>query len=272
MIRLDNISKQSGTRLLFIEASAALHRGEKVGLVGPNGAGKTTLFRMIKGEEAPDEGQVSVDRGITIGYFSQDVGEMAGRSAVAEVMDGAGPVSEVAAELKALEAAMADPSMADPERADEMDAIVTRYGEVQHRFEELDGYALEGRAREVLAGLGFSPEMMDGDVAKLSGGWKMRVALARILLMQPDAMLLDEPSNHLDLESLIWLEGFLKGYEGALLMTSHDREFLNRIVGRIVEIDGGVLTSYSGNYDFYEKQRALSEAHAEAAYERQQAM
>ncbi len=266
MIRLDNISKQQGHQLLFIEASAALNRGEKVGLVGPNGAGKTTLFRMITGEEQPDEGQVAVDRGVTIGYFSQDVGDMAGRSAVSEVMNGAGPVSTVAAELKALEAAMGDPEQAD------MESIVARYGEVQARFEELDGYALEGRAREVLAGLSFSAEMMDGDVGALSGGWKMRVALARILLMRPDAMLLDEPSNHLDLESLIWLEEFLKGYDGMLLMTSHDREFMNRIVTKIVEIDGGSLTSYSGNYEFYEQQRALSEKQQQAQFERQQAM
>ena len=267
MIRLDNIGKQNGKQILFIEASAALNKGEKIGLVGPNGAGKTTLFRMIIGEEQPDEGQVSVDRGITIGYFSQDVGEMAGRSAVSEVMDGAGPVSTVAAELKELEAAMAD-----PDRADEMDDIIARYGEVQHSFEELDGYALEGRAREILAGLGFSPETMDGDVGALSGGWKMRVALARILLMRPDAMLLDEPSNHLDLESLIWMEEFLKGYEGALLMTSHDREFMNRIVGKVIEIDGGALTTFSGNYEFYEQQRALNEKQQQAQFERQQAM
>ena len=267
MIRLDNISKQNGHQILFIEASAALQRGEKVGLVGPNGAGKTTLFRMITGRELPDEGQVAVDRGVTIGYFSQDVGEMSGRSAVSEVMDGAGPVSAVAAELKELEAAMAD-----PDRAEEMEAIIEQYGEVQHRFEELDGYALEGRAREVLAGLSFSQEMMEGDVGALSGGWKMRVALARILLMRPDAMLLDEPSNHLDLESLIWLEEFLKGYEGVLLMTSHDREFMNRIVTKIVEIDGGGLTSYSGNYEFYEQQRAISEKQQQAQFERQQAM
>jgi len=267
MIRLDNVSKQIGHQILFIEASAALQKGEKVGLVGPNGAGKTTLFRMITGQELPDEGQVAVDRGVTIGYFSQDVGEMSGRSAVSEVMDGAGPVSAVAGELKELEAAMADPA-----RADDMDDIIARYGEVQARFEELDGYALEGRAREVLAGLSFSQEMMDGDVGALSGGWKMRVALARILLMRPDAMLLDEPSNHLDLESLIWLEQFLKGYDGALLMTSHDREFMNRIIDKVVEIDGGQLTTYSGNYEFYEAQRALNEKQQQAQFERQQAM
>jgi ATPase subunit of ABC transporter with duplicated ATPase domains len=267
MIRLDNISKQNGHQIVFIEASAVLQKGEKVGLVGPNGSGKTTLFRLITGEEHPDEGQVAVDRGVTIGYFSQDVGEMAGRSAVAEVMDGAGPASDVAAELKELEAAMAD-----PDKADEMEAIIERYGEVQHRFEELDGYALEGRAREVLSGLSFSQEMMDGDVGALSGGWKMRVALARILLMRPDVMLLDEPSNHLDLESLIWLEDFLKGYEGALMMTSHDREFMNRIVNRVLEIDGGALTAYSGGYEFYEQQRALAEKQQQAQFERQQAM
>ncbi|MBP2427024.1 ABC-F family ATP-binding cassette domain-containing protein [Bradyrhizobium elkanii] len=267
MIHLDNVSKQVGHQILFIEASAALQKGEKIGLVGPNGAGKTTLFRMISGREIPDEGQVSLDRGISIGYFSQDVGEMSGRSAVAEVMDGAGPVSVVAAELRELEAAMAD-----PDKADEMDDIIARYGEVQHQFEELDGYALDGRAREALAGLGFSQEMMDGDVGKLSGGWKMRVALARILLMRPDVMLLDEPSNHLDLESLIWLEQFLKGYEGALLMTSHDREFINRIINKVVEIDAGQLTTYSGNYEFYEQQRALSDKQQQAQFERQQAM
>src|SRR3979409_451796 len=267
MIRLDNFSKQNGPQILFIEASAALQKGEKVGLVGPNGSGKTTLFRMITGQEQPDEGQVAVDRGVTVGYFSQDVGDMSGRSAVAEVIDGAGPVSAVASQLKELEAAMAE-----PDRADEMDAIIERYGETQGRFEELDGYALEGRAREVLAGLSFSPEMMDSDVGALSGGWKMRVALARILLMRPDAMLLDEPSNHLDLESLIWLEQFLKGYEGALLMTSHDREFMNRIVTKVVEIDGGALTAYSGNYEFYEQQRAQGEKQQQAQFERQQAM
>lgn len=267
MIRIENIGKQLSHRILFIEASAALNRGEKIGLVGPNGTGKTTLFRMITGQEHPDEGQVSVDKGVTIGYFNQDVGEMVGRSAVAEVMNGAGPVSAVAAELRELEAAMVD-----PDQAGDMDRIIERYGEVQARYEELDGYALEGRAREVLAGLSFSQQMMDGDVGALSGGWKMRVALARILLMRPDVMLLDEPSNHLDLESLIWLEEFLKGYDGALLMTSHDREFMNRIVTKVIEIDGGALTAYSGDYAFYEQQRAQNEKQQQAQFERQQAM
>jgi ATPase subunit of ABC transporter with duplicated ATPase domains len=267
MIRLDNISKQNGHQLLFIDASMGIQKGEKVGLVGPNGAGKSTIFRIIAGQDQPDDGQVTIDPGMRIGYFSQDVGEMSGKSAVMAVMDGVGPASALAAEMAELEAAMVD-----PDRMSEMDALVERYGEVQHRFEELEGYALDARAREVLAGLSFSQERMDSDVGLLSGGWKMRVALARILVMRPDGMLLDEPSNHLDLESLIWLENFLKNYDGALLMTSHDRAFMNRIIGKVVEIDGGSLTTYSGNYDFYEQQRALSERQRQAQFERQQAM
>jgi ATPase subunit of ABC transporter with duplicated ATPase domains len=267
VIRFDNVSKQHGQQLLFVDASASVFKGEKVGLVGPNGAGKSTLFRMVMREETPDEGQVSIDRGVTVGYFSQDVGEMKGKSVVEETMDGAGPVSQIAHELHELEHAMAD-----PERADEMDKLIERFGHVQARYEELDGYGLESRAREILAGLGFDQRTMDDDVGHLSGGWKMRVALARILLMRPDALLLDEPTNHLDLESIIWLEGFLKAYEGAVFMTSHDRAFLNRVVTKIVEIDGGELNTYSGDYEFYEKQRAQNEAQAEAQYQRQQAM
>jgi ATPase subunit of ABC transporter with duplicated ATPase domains len=267
VIRFDAISKQHARQLLFVEASAVVQRGEKVGLVGPNGAGKSTLFRLAMRDEQPDEGQVSIDRGVAIGHFSQDVGEQSGRSAVAETMDGAGPVSAVAAELHELEHALADPA-----RADELEVLVERFGHVQARFDELGGYALEARAREILAGLGFTPEMMDGDVGALSGGWKMRVALARILLMRPDAMLLDEPSNHLDLESIIWLEEFLRAYDGAILMTSHDREFMNRVVTKVIEIDGGELTTYSGNYDLYERERAIADAHRQAAFDRQQAM
>ena len=267
VIRLDGIGKQHGRQILFMEASAAINRGEKVGLVGPNGSGKTTIFRLITKEEQPDGGQVSVDRGMTIGYFSQDVGEMTGKSVVAETMDGAGPISAVASELRDLEAALAD-----PDRLGEMEALVDRFGHVQARYEELGGYALDARAREILAGLGFSQEVMDGDTGALSGGWKMRVALAKILLMRPDALLLDEPTNHLDIESIIWLETYLKDYAGALVITSHDREFMNRIVTKILEIDGGEITTYSGNYEFYAKQRALNDLHAEAQYERQQAM
>jgi ATPase subunit of ABC transporter with duplicated ATPase domains len=267
LIRLDAIGKQHGNQILFLEASATLQRGEKVGLVGPNGAGKSTLFRLITREEQPDEGQVSIDRGVTIGHFSQDVGEMSGRSAVAETMDGAGPVSAVAAELHELEHALADPA-----RADELEALVERFGHVQARFDELGGYGLEARAREILGGLGFSPAMMDGDVGTLSGGWKMRVALARILLMRPEVMLLDEPTNHLDLESIIWLEAFLRGFPGALLMTTHDRAFMNRVVTRILEIDGGELTSYTGDYEFYERERAIAEQHQQSQFDRQQAM
>jgi ATPase subunit of ABC transporter with duplicated ATPase domains len=267
MIRLDGISKRHGRQILLMEAQAAIFGGDKVGLVGPNGSGKTTIFRMIMKEEAPDEGQVAIERGVTIGYFSQDTGDMRGKSVVAATLDGAGPVSEAAAELAELEHAMAD-----PERADEIEQLVDRYGHAQARFDELGGYALEARAREILAGLGFAQDVMDGDVGALSGGWKMRVALARILLMKPDAMLLDEPTNHLDIESIIWLEKFLKEYQGALVITSHDREMMNRVVNKIVEIDSGELTEYSGNYAFYEEQRKIADRNQQAQFERQQAM
>ena len=245
----------------------AIFAGEKVGLVGPNGSGKSTIFRMIVGEEAPDGGAVVVDRGVTIGYFSQDVGEMAGRTVLEEVMAGAGEVSAVRGELAELEEAMAD-----PERLDELDALVDRFGTVQARFDGLDGYTLEARAREVLAGLSFRVAAVDRDVAELSGGWKMRVALARILLMRPDALLLDEPTNHLDIESIIWLEKFLREFPGGVVVTSHDRAFLNRLVTRIVEIDAGELRSFTGDYDFYLQQRDLLAEQAEAQFARQQAM
>ena len=267
MIRLDSVSKQHGKQILFLDASMSVFRGEKVGLVGPNGSGKSTIFRMIVREEQPDGGQVVVDRGTTIGYFSQDVGEMAGRSVVEETMAGAGEVSDIGRELHTLEHAMADPA-----RADELGELVDRFGHVQARFDELGGYALEARAREILAGLGFAEDVVDDDVGKLSGGWKMRVALARILLMCPDALLLDEPTNHLDIESIIWLERFLHDYDGAVVLTSHDRELMNRLVTKIVEIDGGELTTYTGDYDFYERQRDLAAAQQQAQYERQQAM
>jgi ATPase subunit of ABC transporter with duplicated ATPase domains len=267
MISFSRISKQYGRQVLFVDASFQLNPGEKVGLVGPNGAGKTTLFRMIVGEESPDEGDVSVPKRLTIGYFRQDVEEMSGRSALDEAIAGSGRVGDLHHELEALNQAMADPA-----RADDMDRILARFGEVQEEYEHLGGYALESQAREVLLGLGFDDERIDGDVGALSGGWKMRVAMARVLLGRPDVLLMDEPTNHLDIESIIWLESFLKALPGALLMTSHDREFMNRIVTRIAEIDDGEITAYSGNYDFYERERAIRETNREAAYARQQAM
>jgi len=267
VIRLDSVSKQHGSQILFLDASLSAFRGDKVGLVGPNGSGKSTIFRMIIKEEAPDGGAVAIDRHVSVGYFSQNVGEMSGRSVLEETMAGAGAVSEAGRELHELELAMAD-----PERADELDTLIERFGHAQARFDQLGGYALEAGAREILAGLGFRDEMIEGDVGKLSGGWKMRVALARILLMRPDALLLDEPTNHLDIESIIWLEQFLRSFEGALILTSHDREFMNRLVNKIVEIEGGDLITYTGNYDFYEQQRALADAQKEAQYARQQAM
>ena len=267
MISFSSVSKQYGRQLLFVEASFQLNPGEKVGLVGPNGSGKTTLFRMITGEETPDEGDISVPKRLTIGYFRQDVEEMSGRSVVDEAIAGSGRVGELHHELEALQHAMADPA-----RSGDMDGILARFGEVQEEYDHLGGYALEAQAREVLHGLGFDDERIDGDVGALSGGWKMRVAMARVLLGKPDVLLMDEPTNHLDIESIIWLEQFLKAQSGALLMTSHDREFMNRVVSKIAEIDDGEITVYSGNYDFYERERAIREANREAAYARQQAM
>jgi len=267
MISFANIGKQYGKQILFVEASFQLNPREKVGLVGPNGAGKTTIFRMIVGEEAPDDGEVAVPKRLTIGYFRQDVEEMAGRSVLDEAIAGSGRVGDLHHDLESLQHALADPA-----RAGDLDTILARFGEVQEEYTHLGGYALESQAREVLHGLGFDDERIDGDVGALSGGWKMRVAMARVLLGRPDVLLMDEPTNHLDIESIIWLESYLKGFPGALLMTSHDREFLNRVVSKIAEIDGGEITVYTGNYDFYERERRLREANREAAYARQQAM
>lgn len=267
MISFSNINKQYGRQLIFVEANFQLNPGEKVGLVGPNGAGKTTLFRMVIGDESPDEGEVSVPKKLTVGYFRQDVEEMSGRPVLDEAIAGSGRVGDLHHELTDLQNAMED-----PERLDEMDKILERFGEVQEEYEHLGGYTLEAQAREVLHGLGFKDDQVDGDVGALSGGWKMRVALARVLLGRPDVLLMDEPTNHLDLESIIWLEQFLKGYPGSLLMTSHDREFMNRIVSKIAEIDGGEIITYSGNYDFYERERAIRENNQQAAFARQQSM
>ena len=266
MIAFSRIGKQYGRQVLFVDASFQLNPGEKVGLVGPNGSGKTTLFRMIVGEEAPDDGTVSVPKKLTVGYFRQDVEEMSGRSVTDEAIAGT-RLGALHHELDDLQHALADPA-----RAVELDRLLARFGEVQEEYEHLGGYALESQAREVLHGLGFDDEQIDGDVGALSGGWKMRVAMARALLGKPDVLLMDEPTNHLDIESILWLEAFITSLPGALLMTSHDRDFMNRIVSRVAEIDDGEITTYSGNYDFYERERALREANREAAHARQQAM
>ena len=267
MISLSRINKQYGKQLIFVDAAFQLNPGEKVGLVGPNGSGKTTLFRLITGEETVDDGEVSVPKKLTVGYFRQDIEEMAGRSVIDEVIAGSGRLGTLHHELESLQHAMADPA-----RADDMDSILERFGEVQEEYEHLGGYALESQAREVLHGLGFDDDWIDGDVGTLSGGWKMRVAMARVLLGRPDVLLMDEPTNHLDIESIVWLEGFLRSLPGALLMTSHDRDFMNRIVTKVADIDDGEINVYSGNYEFYERERALRAANREAAYARQQAM
>ncbi len=267
MIALSGIYKQYGRQVLFVDASFQLNTGEKIGLVGPNGAGKTTIFRLITGEEHADDGDVSVPKKLSIGYFKQEIDEMSGWPVLDEAIAGSGRLGDLHHELIELEHALGDPA-----RADEMEKILERFGEVQGEYQQRGGYELEARAREVLHGLGFADALIDGDVGALSGGWKMRVAMAKVLLGRPDVLLMDEPTNHLDIESILWLEEYLKGYPGSLLITCHDRDFMNRVVTKVVEIDAGETVTYSGNYDFYERERMQRETHREAAFARQQAM
>jgi len=267
VINLTNISKRYGRQILFVESSFQLNPREKVGLVGPNGSGKTTVFRLIMGEEGVDEGTISVPRRTTIGYFRQDISEMSGRSVLDETIAGSGNLGELHHELQELELAMSD-----PERADEMETSLNRFGEVLDEYQGRGGYDLEARAREVLQGLGFADDQIAGDSGDLSGGWKMRIGIARVLLARPDVLLMDEPTNHLDIESILWLEKFIKDYPGAVLLTCHDKDFMNRVVSRILDIDGGEFIAYTGDYDHYVRQRAIAEANREASYARQQAM
>ena len=267
MIVFSNVVKQYGRQVLFTDASFQINPGEKAGLVGPNGCGKTTLFRLIAGIEQPDEGSVSVPAKLRLAYFRQEVDEMSGWSVLDEAIAGSGELGSLHHELESLQH-----QMGNPDHGGTMNQILARYGEVQHRYESLGGYALESQAREVLHGLGFDDGWIDGDVGLLSGGWKMRVAMAQVLLGNPDVLLMDEPTNHLDIESILWLERLLKNARCTLIMTSHDRDFMNRIVDRVVEIDGGEVFFYTGNYDNYERERAAREANQEASYARQQAM
>jgi len=267
MIALQAISKHYGRQALLAEASFQLNPGEKVGLVGPNGSGKSTIFRLLVGEEEPDRGTVQVPKRLVVGYFRQDAAEPSERSVLDQAIAGCGRIGELHHELEALEAAMAD-----PERADELESLLERYGEVQGEYQQRGGYELVARTREVLHGLGFDDEHIDGPMSALSGGWRMRVAIAEALIAEPDVLLLDEPTNHLDIESILWLEDYLKSSSAAILMTSHDRDFMDRIVTRIVEIDEGALVSHTGDYAAYERAKAERAARNEAAFVRQQAM
>ncbi len=271
MIHLTGVSKQYGSRVLYTNASFQIRPGDKIGLVGPNGAGKTTIFRIVMRQEGVDSGSVNIADKLVIGYFSQDVSEMKGRSALEEVKSGAGKVSKLAQELAEIEKKLQD-SAETPMSDDDMAALLERYGEVQLEFEQRGGYDLTARAQEILTGLGISPSDQDRPVESFSGGWKMRIELAKILALNPEVLLMDEPTNHLDLESIIWLEEWLVNFKGALVMTSHDREFMNRIVTRIVEVANKAITTYSGNYDFYLREREIRKNQLLAANQKQQDM
>ncbi|MCX6123971.1 MAG: ABC-F family ATP-binding cassette domain-containing protein [Proteobacteria bacterium] len=271
MIHLSNVTKCFGDRVLYQNASFMVRSGDKIGLVGPNGAGKSTIFKIIAGQDHLDDGTLSVDPGVLVGFFDQNVGEMRGRSALQECMAGVGRVSEIGVELAKMEERMG--RMGDePMEDDEMSRFMELFGELQIEFQNRGGYDLESRAQAILTGLGIGPVIYDRPVESFSGGWKMRIALAQILLLNPDVLLMDEPTNHLDIESILWLEEWLKSFKGGLVMTSHDREFMNRICGRTVEIANKTITTYSGNYDFYLKDRELRREQQIAAVKRQQEM
>jgi ATP-binding cassette subfamily F protein 3 len=267
MINVANVTKNYGSKVLYQNASFQLNPGEKAGLVGPNGAGKTTIFRIISGEEGVDQGQVAKPERIVIGYFSQNIEDMRGCSVLEEVKSAAGRVSALQKEMVELEA-----KLSEPLDDDVMAKVLERYGEVQGEFERLGGYDIDARAAEIITGLGIAPEDHSRDTATFSGGWKMRIALAKILVLNPDVLLMDEPTNHLDIESIVWLEGWLKDFKGALLMTSHDRDFMNRLVGKIVEVANKAITVYSGNYDFYEREKEVRKEQLIAAAKRQEEM
>lgn len=268
MIHLTNISKQHGSQILFTNASLQILPGVRTGLVGPNGAGKSTIFRLITGEEEVDRGDISCSKKTVIGYFSQEVGEMAGRSALEETMSAMDEVMALAQDIQEMETAMAQP-MSDEDLAE----LLERYGDAQEQFEHKGGYDLETRAKSVLTGLGIGPDDFNRPVETFSGGWKMRIALAKILTINPDVLLLDEPTNHLDIESILWLEEWLKNeFKGAVLMTSHDRIFMNSIVSRIIEVANKTVTTYGGNYDFYLREREIRRENLLASYRRQQEM
>jgi len=268
MIHLTNISKQYGSQILLKNANLQILAGTRSGLVGANGTGKTTIFHLITGEEGTDEGDVTFSKKIKIAYFSQNVGEMSGRSALAEVMSGAADVVKLGKEMEKMEIAMAEPM---DDRA--MAILLEKYGQAAEGFENRGGYDLETRAQTILTGLGINPSDHAHPVESFSGGWKMRIALAKILTISPNALLLDEPTNHLDMESIIWLENWLiNDFKGALLMTCHDHDFMNRVVSRVIEVSNHTTTTYGGNYDFYIKERKVRLEQLIATHRRQKEM
>ena len=249
ILNVDKVTKSFGTRILFHGASLRINERDRYALVGPNGAGKTTLMNIIAGLDSPDEGQVIFAKGAKPGYLEQESIEMDGRSVLAEVMTSVADVAEMGERLADLEQQLEQ--VAESASAQLLD----EYGRLRTRFEARDGYNIESQARRVLFGLGFHEEDMERSTDEFSGGWQMRIALSKLLLRQPEILLLDEPTNHLDLESVRWLENFLKSYRGAVLVVSHDRAFMNAMVDHVAEIANGELNLYSGNYDAYMRQR-----------------
>lgn len=246
----DKITKSFGGRVLYTGATLQLNAGERWALVGPNGSGKTTLLKIIMGLEPADEGTVSFARDTTVGYLEQETKLAGDRSALAEVVDSAREVKEVERLVAQLER-----DIADTAPGPELDALLERYGHAQDRFERLGGYELESRARAILGGLGFPVEDFDKPASEFSGGWQMRIALSKLLLRHPDLLLLDEPTNHLDLESVKWLEQFIAGYDGAVLLVSHDRSFMDACVSHVAALENRILQTYTANYSGYLRQR-----------------
>jgi ATP-binding cassette, subfamily F, member 3 len=260
MLTLSGISKAYGGQVLFAEAALQVNRADRIGLVGPNGAGKTTLFSIILGAESPDEGKMSRERGITLGYLPQETA-VAGDETVIELATSVAPdYVKLRRILKAWEADHPVEALHSEEVHDN----------VHDRFNQLGGYRLEAKARQILAGLGFRAGDFERPAREMSGGWVMRAHLARLLVQEPDLLLLDEPTNHLDLEALLWLQDYLQNYPGAIVVISHDREFLNRLVGSIVEIRQRKLIRYRGNYDEYLEQREAHEEQLLAAFKNQE--
>ncbi len=266
MISVANVSKVFGGEALYEAATFQINPGEKVGLVGKNGAGKTTFFRMIIGEEKPDNGQISMQSGVRVSYFSQSVGEMAGKNVVSEVISGNADVARLQAELAKYEEMLCDPDL-DP---DKMNKVLEKMGDAQTEFERLGGYDIEATAKEMLSGLGIAEGEHERMVDDFSGGQKMRIALAKTLITLPDLILMDEPTNYLDMETIIWLEEWLKNFKGAILMTSHDRVFMNKVVKRILEVTPRGVISYGGDYEFYTQEKAIRRKQNAAEFQRQQ--